>query len=71
MYCLSASRWTKRLSRRNLRISRKGKFTLTSNDTCQHGFRVAKTAGIDKVTSFDESNVGWDAQPMFACINEE
>lgn len=44
---------------------RRGRFTLTSNEIYQVGFRVAKAAGIDNVTCFDEGSVGWDAEPMF------
>lgn len=47
-----------------------GTFTLTSNETYQIGFRVAKAAGLDKVTCFDEGNVGWDAEPMFDYIKK-
>lgn len=42
-----------------------GRFELTSNETYQIGFRVAKQAGLRGVTCFDESEVGWNAQPMF------
>ncbi len=49
---------------------RKGSFAMTSNEDFQIGFRVAKVAGIDKVTCFDEGNVGWDAQPMFDYIKK-
>ena len=44
---------------------RAGKFVMTSNETYQVGFRVAKQAGLSGVTCFDEDEVGWDAQPMF------
>ena len=47
-----------------------GTFTLTSNEIHQIGFRVAKAAGIDKVTCFDEGNVGWDAEPLFNYIKK-
>lgn len=42
-----------------------GSFKLTSNEIYQIGFKVAKAAGLKKVTCFDEQNVGWDAEPMF------
>ena len=45
-----------------------GKLTLVPNEVYQIGFRVAKAAGIDKVTCFDEDTVGWDAEPMFKYI---
>lgn len=47
-----------------------GTFALTSNEIYQIGFRVAKSARIDKVTCFDEGTVGWDAAPMFAYIKK-
>ena len=49
---------------------RNGTFALTSNEDFQIGFRVAKAAGIDKVTCFDEGAVGWNAEPMFAYIKK-
>ncbi|WP_202842377.1 DUF5694 domain-containing protein [Luteimonas saliphila] len=42
-----------------------GRFDLPSNETYQIGFRVAKRAGLRGVTCFDESGVGWNAQPLF------
>lgn len=42
-----------------------GRFALPSNETYQIGFRVAKLAGLQGVTCFDEDAVGWQAQPMF------
>lgn len=42
-----------------------GKFVPSSNETYQIGFRVARAAGLQGVTCFDEDNVGWEAQPMF------
>jgi hypothetical protein len=44
---------------------RKGSFALKSNETYQIGFRVAKAAGLDGVTCFDEGQVGWESEPMF------
>ncbi len=40
-------------------------FELPGNETYQIGFRVAERAGLSRVTCFDESAVGSDAQPMF------
>ncbi len=48
----------------------KGTFALTSSEVYQIGFRVAKAAGIDKVTCFDEGTVGWDAEPIFDYIKK-
>ena len=42
-----------------------GRFELPSNETYQIGFRVARQAGLQGVTCFDEGQVGWNAQPMF------
>jgi hypothetical protein len=42
-----------------------GSFDLPVNENYQIGFRVAKHAGLSRVTCFDENKVGWDAQPMF------
>ena len=47
-----------------------GRFALTSNETYQIGFRVAKLAGLSSVTCFDEDEVGWDAQPMFDYMDQ-
>lgn len=49
---------------------KRGAFAPTSNEIYQIGFRVAKAAGIDKVTCFDEGTVGWDAEPMFNYIKK-
>lgn len=42
-----------------------GRFVLPTNETYQIGYRVAKRAGLSRVTCFDEDAVGWNAQPMF------
>ena len=42
-----------------------GTFVLPSNETYQIGYRIAKRAGLSRVTCFDEDAVGWNAQPMF------
>lgn len=42
-----------------------GRFALPSNETYQIGFRVARRAGLARVTCFDENAVGWNAGPMF------
>jgi len=42
-----------------------GRFELPSNETYQIGFRVAKAAGLSRITCFDEDEIGWDAKPMF------
>jgi len=47
---------------------RDGASGLTVNEVQQIGFRVAKAAGLARVTCFDEGNVQWNADPMFAYI---
>jgi len=47
---------------------RKGTYALTSNEVDQIGFRVAKAAGMEKITCFDERTIEWDAGPMFDYI---
>lgn len=42
-----------------------GNFVLPTNETYQIGYRIAKRAGLSRVTCFDEDAVGWNAQPMF------
>jgi hypothetical protein len=45
-----------------------GRFELPSNENYQVGFRVAKAAGLQGVTCFDEDAIGWDSGPMFEFI---
>lgn len=45
-----------------------GTFKVTSNENHQLGFRVAKAAGLARVTCFDEGEVGWNSEPMMAYI---
>ena len=47
---------------------KKGTFALTSNEIYQIGFKVAKVAGVKRITCFDEQQVGWDAEPMINYI---
>lgn len=47
---------------------RDGTAALTVNEVQQIGFRVAKAAGLARVTCFDEGSVRWNAGPMFAYI---
>lgn len=48
---------------------RDGAAGLTVNEVQQIGFRVAKAAGLARVTCFDEGDVHWNADPMFAYID--
>lgn len=47
---------------------RDGTHALTVNEVQQIGFRVAKEAGLSKVTCFDEGQVHWNSGPMFEYI---
>lgn len=53
---------------KNFDAYRKGAYALTSNELDQIGFRVAKAAGIETITCFDEQTIEWDAGPMFEHI---
>jgi hypothetical protein len=35
------------------------------NENYQIGFRVAKACGVENLYGFDESEIGWDAEPLF------
>ena len=43
----------------------RGESELSVNEIRQIGFRVAKKCGVDRLHGFDESEVGWDAEPLF------
>ncbi len=43
-----------------------GAFELPSNEIYQLGFRIAKKAGLSTVYSFDEREIGWQAEALFA-----
>jgi hypothetical protein len=47
-----------------------GGLELTANENYQVGFRVAKAAGLAGITCFDEDTIGWNAEPMFAYIEQ-
>lgn len=47
-----------------------GKLSLTPNEIHQLGFRVAKECGVAKVFGIDEVEIGWDAEPLFAHLEE-
>ncbi len=40
------------------------------NEIYQIGFRVAKACGIEKIYGFDESEIGWDAEPLFEYLEK-
>lgn len=43
-----------------------GAFELPSNEIYQLGFRIAKKAGLRTIQSFDEREIGWQAEALFA-----
>lgn len=43
----------------------KGGYELRSNEIYQLGFRIARAAGLERVDTFDDRGVGWDAEPLF------
>ena len=47
---------------------RDGAATLEADETQQIGFRVAKAAGLDGVTCFDEGDVHWNGAPLFEYV---
>jgi hypothetical protein len=40
------------------------------NEIYQIGFRVAKACGVKRIYGFDESEVGWDAEPLFEYLDK-
>ena len=47
-----------------------GNYELGANEIYQLGFRIAKLAGHERVYSFDNREVGWQAEPMFEYAKE-
>jgi uncharacterized glyoxalase superfamily protein PhnB len=43
---------------------------LGANENYQIGFRVAETCGVEKLYGFDESEIGWDAEPLFQYLEQ-
>ena len=41
-----------------------------TNEIYQIGFRVAKACGVEKIYGFDESEIGWDAEPLFEYLEK-
>ena len=41
-----------------------------SDEIYQVGFRVAKLCGVKNIYGFDETEVGWDAEPLFAYLEK-
>ena len=45
-------------------------FELPANEICQLGFRIARMSGVEKIGSFDEASIGWNAEPLFEYLPE-
>jgi Family of unknown function (DUF5694) len=43
---------------------------LSINENYQIGFRVAKACGVEKIHGFDESEIGWNPEPLFEYLQE-
>jgi hypothetical protein len=56
--------------RRQLEAYRAGGPLPGVNEAYQIGFRVAKTCGVEAIHGFDESEVGWDAEPLFEYLEK-
>jgi hypothetical protein len=54
----------------SFRAYQAGTFALPSNENYQLGFRVAKAAGLDGVTCYDEDVIGWQAERMFTYLEQ-
>jgi hypothetical protein len=46
------------------------KFELPANEIYQLGFRVARLSGVEKIGSFDERSIGWNAEPLLEYLPE-
>ena len=47
-----------------------GAYELESNENYQLGFRIAARSAAETVYGFDEQNVHWNAEPLFAYLEE-
>jgi hypothetical protein len=47
-----------------------GEYELGVNEIFQLGFRIARKAGLDRVHSFDEREVHWNAEPLMERLGE-
>ena len=56
--------------RKQLDAYRAGQAELGTNENYQIGFRVAKACGVEKIYGFDESEVGWNAEPLFEYLEK-
>lgn len=53
-----------------LNLYRDGQLALSANERQQIGFRVAKECGVEKIYGIDESQIGWDAEPLFEYLED-
>lgn len=56
--------------REQLKAYRAGQADLSVDESHQIGFRVAKECGVEKTYGFDESEIGWGAEPLFEYLGE-
>jgi len=56
--------------RKQLDAYRAGQAELGVNENYQIGFRVAKACGVERIYGFDESEVGWNAEPLFEYLEK-
>lgn len=56
--------------RRQLDAYRADRAELGISENYQIGFRVAKSCGVQELYGFDESEVGWNAEPLFEYLEE-
>lgn len=56
--------------RRQLASYIAGTSELGANEIYQIGFRVAKTCDVERMHGIDETEVGWDAEPLFEYLEE-
>jgi len=56
--------------RKQLDAYRAGQAELGINENYQIGFRVAKACGVERIYGFDESEVGWNAEPLFEYLEK-
>ena len=46
-----------------------GRYQLSSNEVYQLGFRIAARSEADTIHGFDETNIHWQAQPLFEYLD--
>ena len=62
---VEADTWNARLA-----VYRDGKGTLVVNEIAQIGMRVARVAGVDRLTCFDQRDVHWNGGALMAFLSE-